>query len=98
MGKLLCLHGTDQKEYRVIQEVASVWENLAHSLNLPTSVVAQINCDSVKVEDKCRDVFVKWLDGAYRQPVTWNTLLTVIEDIEHVEFAKQFRKCCLTSQ
>lgn len=96
MGKLLCIRGRDQKEYRVIQEVSSVWENLAHLLNLPQSVVAQINRDNVKVEDKCRDVFVKWLDGAYRRPVTWNTLLTVIEDIEHAEFEKQFRKNCFT--
>ncbi|MCG8622458.1 MAG: death domain-containing protein [Proteobacteria bacterium] len=77
------------RSVRVISVVAGKWERIATRLYLETYDIERIerNC-FYKTESSCRMVFMEWLDGRYREPVTWETLIKVLEE---AKFSKVVR-------
>lgn len=66
---------------RVISVVAGKWERIATRLYLETHDIERIERDCFyKAESSCRTVFMEWLDGRYREPVTWETLIKALEE------------------
>ena len=74
-----------KKNLNIIQKTSTHYHELAmHLLN-------DDNCDIVlSLEEKClhdsekitRAVYKKWIDGTGKTPVTWQTLVGVLRDIE----------------
>ena len=69
------------KSVKLISIVAGKWEKIATRLYLETHDIERIerNC-FYKAESSCRTVFMEWLDGKYRAPVTWDTLIKALEE------------------
>ena len=44
------------------------------------------------VEDINYKVFQEWLSGSGRKPVSWDTLVAVLQDVEHCSLAKSVRE------
>ena len=73
------------KSLKIIQKTSSRYNELAmHLLN-------DDNCDIVdSLKEKCRGdpeeivraVYKKWINGAGRQPATWQILVGVLKEIE----------------
>ena len=90
---LECLLGTNGVTYHTIQFVAHKWDSVAYQLELPEAIVKTLDRDFRESEYKCTCMFEKWLNGGYRTPVTWATLLDVLNDLqfsEHVNDLKTF--------
>ena len=69
------------KSVRVISVVAGKWEKVATRLFLESHDIERIERDCFyKTESSCRAVFMEWLAGKYREPVTWETLIKVLEE------------------
>lgn len=103
MAQLHGILGTNEQCYRIIKECAGQWKVVADFL-LPDSslsVTREIERDPrlPGPDDKCRAVFEKWLDRqssmTLREPVTWNELLTVLDDVEKGVFASDLKKYVL---
>ena len=82
MHQLLYLEGEgDTPAVRVITEVKSKWEKLAHSLKFNAGIIAGVEVDKRgDCERACMEIFTRWLKGDpdTRQPVTWNTLIQTL--------------------
>ena len=103
MSQLQCVIGTNGQRYRIIQECAGQWKVAADFLLLESSlsVTREIDRDPhlPSPSDKCRAVFEKWLDSQnsmnVREPVTWDELLIVLDDLEKGVLANDLRKYVL---
>ena len=98
MAELQCVHGTNGERYRIIKNLAGRWRDVADFLlgHSSLTITGEIERDSQIPTpfEKCRDVFRRWLDGqpGVRKPVTWNELLTVLEDLEEGVLAGDLKK------
>ena len=76
------------KIVKVIEEVASRWEEVATRLYFEGRVIRQIRRDhNDSCEEACRAVFMAWLDGKGRRPITWEILIKVLKEAEFSETA-----------
>ena len=104
MAHLHTIHGTNGVRYKVIQELAGQWKVMADFLlgSSSLSVTEEIERDPQcpTPYDKCRAVFERWVNGdpGVRQPVTWNELLTVIDDLEKDVLARDLKKYVLQQE
>lgn len=73
----------------MISVVAGKWEKVATRLFLESHDIERIERDCFyKAESSCRTVFMEWLAGKYRQPVTWKTLIKALEEAEFPKVAR----------
>ena len=106
-GKLECVLSGDRPEMwqlqkfvgvrgrvvRVIEEISADWEKLALALHFRGGVIRTVReSEHFQVEGACRTILHKWLDGQGLQPVTWDTLVECLEDINHRSLAEDLRK------
>ena len=76
------------KTVRFIKAVEGEWRRLADLLELEDTVDAIIETALGKSDKACRQVMVTWLKGAHRTPVTWATLLKVLDEMERPDMKK----------
>ena len=81
-----------RKNLNIIQRTSTCYTNLAMYL------LDDDNCEIVDcLKEKCRGdpqeivttVYKKWISGTGRQPVTWQTLIDVLRDIELTSLAEE---------
>ena len=69
------------RRIRVIEHVASKWESVAIQLHFEGHLIETIKIDShSQVDSACRKMFIKWLEGIGRQPITWRTLINALDE------------------
>ena len=75
------------KHIDIVQEVANECEKLGILLGLSRALVANTMSSKAhgSLEDKCRNIIEKWLQGQGISPVTWKTFLSALEDMSHLE-------------
>ena len=78
------------KTVRVMERTAAKWERVATRLYFGGHDISSIKKDPtcLSPEDACRKVFTEWLDGKGRKPVSWGTLIEVLEEAQIGELAK----------
>ena len=76
-----------EKTVRVIQQSAAKWERIATGLHFESYDISRIKKDYNECYDACQTVFVEWLNGSGRKPITWNTLIKVLIEVELSELA-----------
>ena len=96
MKHLQVLKGRGGRKVRVIDSVASEWEELAIALGFEKCDTDSFNRDySQNAKGACRTVLRMWLNGEsdLDQPITWTTLIqclidagfaSVAEDLEEI--------------
>lgn len=67
----------------VVTEVAGRWERMARALDFSEAEVEILgrNCKN-NVELACTDLFTRWLEGNHRQPVTWQTVIECLKELD----------------
>ena len=73
---------------KVIERTAASWERVATSLHFDGHEIRNIAKDYHLSEDACRNVFIEWLDGKGRQPKTWETVLSALNEAGFGEVAR----------
>ncbi len=85
MTELIVLHSNGGGRVKVLEGISTNYHDFGILL-LEDNTGTQLNA----IVDKCREnakainreVLVQWLAGKGRQPVSWNTLLEVLKDID----------------
>ena len=77
------------KVVKVIDAVAHRWERFATRLHFTFGDIKRIEkeCRSQPV-DACQHVVGEWLSGKGRTPISWSTVIEVLEEIDLSELAK----------
>ena len=85
--------GVSGRVVGVIEDISPDWEKLALALHFRGVIIRAVReSEHFQVERACRDILHRWLDGQGLQPVTWNTLVECLEDIDHGSLAGDLRK------
>ena len=82
------------KTVKVVESAACKWEKLATHLYFNPSRIRSIGWNSqFEPEDACMSVFSEWLGGVQgsRQPVTWATLVEVLEEVGLGHLSKELK-------
>ena len=65
----------------MISNAAYRWEQVAKLLHIDSNVIRSIGWNSrSRPEDTCTSVLAIWLGGGLREPITWATLVEVLEE------------------
>ena len=74
---------------KIIEKVAAHWERLALALHFEGHVLEIVRRDHVSDSmAQCRAILYRWLNGEARSPVSWNTLVTSLKEIEFTLLAE----------
>ena len=64
------------RKVRLIEEVAAGWEKIATHLYFESRHIQSMKRDNTQnSKECCRAVFVDWMEGRGRQPITWKVLI-----------------------
>jgi hypothetical protein len=92
LGKLTTRDG---QRIEIIKTIAPRWQDIAVHLDFdPTGLtLRQIQADEggKGVKSCCRAMFQYWLEGNGRKPVSWDTLLEILEDCNYGALAAQIK-------
>lgn len=83
---MICVKGQSGKEVVIRDQLASCWEDLLLKLEFEPYMIKNIRRNTESVEDACKEVLSKWVSEhpSTRRPVTWRTLIQVIECLDPV--------------
>ena len=77
----------------MVEKVSTNWEELALALHFDREVIQAVERNQhFQVEACCRTILQRWLDREGLQPVTWETLVEALVDIEHGTLAGDLRR------
>ena len=80
LRQLGCLKLNNQR-IDVIEQIAFKWESVADQLDLKSHLIETIRMESHhQANSACRKMFMKWLEGVGRQPITWRTLIDALDE------------------
>ena len=70
------------KAVKVIDRTAAHWERVATTLHFEGHEIKTIRADYHQCEDACRNLFIEWIDGKGRQPKTWETVISALNEAD----------------
>ena len=71
----------NNQRIKMIERVASRWESVATQLHFEGHLIDTIKMEShYQVDSACRKMFIRWLEGIGRQPITWRTLIDTLDE------------------
>ena len=83
MVQLEKLKTHDGRVIKIVTEVAGNWEQMARRLGFKEPEVKIIHKNHPNdVESACTDMFERWLAGEHRQPVTWQTVVDCLRELD----------------
>ena len=81
------------KSLKLIQSIAAKWEQIARRLYFDHHVIDIITKDCPQqAELACQSVLTRWLNGEGRQPISWMTLITVLDEADLSSIAEDLKK------
>ena len=75
------------KTVKVIERTAADWERVAITLHFEGHEIKTIRTDYHQSEDACCNMFIEWLEGKGRQPTTWETVISALNEAGFSEVA-----------
>ena len=72
---------------KVIERTAADWECVATTLHFEGHEIKTIRADYHQSADACRNMFIEWLEGKGRQPKSWETVLSALNEAGFGELA-----------
>ena len=97
MKDLSCLRYTDEsgdkQVVHIVDDVASQWKRLGLALNCADSDLNNIERNCSQVEDCCRELFSRWLNGRIggEEPRTWKVLVKAMKDARCGETSRKVK-------
>ena len=63
-----------------MDQIAPRWEKFAYGLGFEGHTIASVQqSNSYQVDECCRSIIQRWIEGQASQPVTWETFLEAME-------------------
>ena len=89
------LKGKGEKKLRIIDAVASEWEELAIALGFDGNVINYVKKDYIHdSKGACSKILRLWLeneDEHLKGPISWSILLQCLDDIEYSSLSNEIR-------
>ena len=93
MWQLQKFVGVSGRVFKVVEKVSADWEELALALRFDHEIIRAVKqSEHFQVKAACRRILQRWLDWEGLQPVTWETLVEALVDIEHGTLARDLRR------
>ena len=93
MWQLQKFVGVSGRAFKVVEKVSADWEELALALHFDHEAIRAVKqSEHFQVKAACRTILQRWLEGEGLQPVTWETLVEALVDIEHGALAGDLRR------
>ena len=74
---------------RIVETIAYRWQDVALALRFGGSVIASIKESTFSnVEEGCRRMLDRWLEGQFHEPVTWERLVEALQEANFMELAE----------
>ena len=74
------IQGRDGKIIRIIDMVASEWEEVAIAMGFPAHELKTLRRDNIRdAKGATVQIFSQWLGGGYSTPVSWRTLVDCLD-------------------
>ena len=78
-----------EKRVKIVETIAYRWQDVALALHFEGSVIASIKESTFSnVEEGCRRMLDRWLEGGCREAVTWKRLVEALQDAGFIELAE----------
>ena len=95
MAQLQTLETTDEEKIKIIRTVASDWMFIGDQLDFDKAGTKlnqiKADCGGEGVGACCRSMFQYWLNGNGLQPVSWDTLIEILNNCNFGELAERVR-------
>ena len=93
LPQLHVLKSSSGKVVKVKERVCAYWDDVATQLSFSPGLIDIIRRENDRLEKAFDDVMKRWLNGTEgtRKPITWKTLLTVLEDADHSVLADDIK-------
>ena len=76
------------KTVKVIEQAAAKWERVATRLYFESHDICRIKKDNpLQSFEACQTVFIEWLNGKGRKPISWETLIKALKEADLSELA-----------
>ena len=86
------IKGSDGKTVRVINRAAAKWVSVATRLHFESHDISRIREDChYQTTKACQTVFIEWLEGKGRTPITWNTVIEALEEADLSKLARELK-------
>jgi hypothetical protein len=84
---------SNDRKIEIIKTVASRWQDIGDLLDFDATgqTLQNINANERTVELCCRAMFQHWLEGNGVQPISWATLLRILDDCDFGALAADIR-------
>ena len=96
LRELQALKGQNGMTVWIIEAAAHSWKAVAMGFGFSSAQIQNIRSDcSGCSEDACREVFIKWLEGAAEDscPLTWDALIECLKDAKLGDLAENVGHC-----
>ena len=71
------------KTVKVIEQAAAKWERVATRLYFESHDICRIKKDNpLQSFEACQTVFIEWLNGKGRKPISWETLIKALKEAD----------------
>ena len=89
LARLRLLKTMSGKKIKIIDMVAPRWKYVGDLMNFDQTgeTLDQIQKREASEESRCRKMFQLWLEGKGVKPVSWATVLAILEDSDLKELA-----------
>lgn len=84
-----CDHSGKKNRLLIIDTVAAKWKKIGFALTFTNFDLNKIEHDLKNEKDCCSELLSRWVQGAVAEPVSWQKLLEVLNDIHYTELAQQ---------
>ena len=68
------------KTVKVIERTSAHWKRVAMRLHFEGHEIDTIAADEHQCEDACCRMFSEWLEGKGREPKSWETVLSALDE------------------
>lgn len=94
LTKILFFKTSEGRKVKILEEIGARYRDfgmllLDDELGTLTEYIASVKQNNPAEIN--RDILSRWVEGEGKRPVTWSTLIGVLEDIGRVGLAKKFK-------
>ena len=91
MFELQSMSDPELEEIRIMDEIASGWEQVAFALKIDEEVIESLRKEEYDVKSACSQMFSRWI-SSHGTEVTWEVLTDALHRADYKDLAEKVKK------
>ena len=79
------------KVFEILKSKSVQWDDFARELRIPDNFRDGLSCSNLSFDKKLEEILKKWMESKSR-PVSWSTLLDVLEKLEMRDLMREVQE------